>query len=478
MNGSRSTAWVELVRATSYSVRMMVLGPRVWPLTVVVLFFVGGCGGSGGAGGTDAGGDAASPHRGAHADGAAEPDGRQPGLDGGAGAIDVSVGAFDALPPFPQVVNSDGGVLTSPTIVAVFFANEDQALLPTFEQFYMGLVSSSYWQALAEYGIGPATVQIKVLTEAAPTTIDDTPDAQGGNTALNNWILAELSSNALPAPTPTTEYVIHFPAGTTVTANGTQCVDFDGYHSDLTNAANTLIAYAVVPRCTDMGSTLMNTFSETASHEVVEAATDPYPDYSQGWGQVDNPHLFWDEANTGSEIGDMCQNDPEAYHAFSDFPFMVQRFWSNTSAAARHDPCVPEIAGGVFFNAVPELPDTGPFNYNGSPVTVASVHIPPGGSKTVYIDAYSDGPLADWDIQALDYNYYFGGASSTALLSFSMPKTRGRDGDRLPVTITVNAVGDPNTNGQVANTELFFIQSSQGTSQTAPTHYWFGLVTN
>jgi hypothetical protein len=406
------------------------------------------------------------------------------GDDAGAspdGGVVGEAGTYDALPAPPQVQNGDGGVLASPNIVAIFFANEDPMLLPTLESFYTGIGASTYWAATSEYGVGPATATNVVLTEDAPATIDDTSDSAGDNTALETWLLNAITAapSELPAWTPNTEYVVNYPATTKVTSDGDQCVAFDGYHSDFQNAAmTTTYNYAVVPRCTDMGSTLLATFASTASHELIEGATDPYPDYAPGWAQVDNAHLYFDEANTGSEIGDMCQDDLEAYYQFSDFPFIVQRFWSNKSALAGHDPCVPELPNTVFFNAVPELPDTGLFNYNLGNVKVDSVTIPVGQSKTIYVDLYSDGVIPDWDVQAYDFNYFYSGVATDALLTFDMPITKGNNGARLPVTITVKAAGNANTNMEVNNTELFVIESSRGTSNNAPQHYWYGVVTN
>ncbi len=398
-----------------------------------------------------------------------------PSTDGGAPA--GNAGKWTKLPPPPELVNSDGGVLTSPVVIAIFFQNDDQTLLPTLEQFYTDLGASTYWAVASEYGVGPATAMNIVIPEDAPATIDDSFGSSGGNTALETWLLGEISSNVLPGTSANTTYMINYPSTTTVTANGMGCVDFDGYHTDLTDAANNLISYGVVPRCTDPGSTTEVTFTSTVSHEVMEAATDPWPDYSPGWAQVDNAHLFFDEANEGTEVADMCENDPEAYYQFPGLPFTVQRVWSNKSVLAGHDPCVPEIPNTVFFNAVPELPDTGLYNYYGTNVTVSSVHIPVGGTGTVYIDLYSDGTTPDWDVTVLDGNYFNTGDQSQALLTVDQPVTTGNNGTRLAVNLTVKSAGS-NANGEVPNTELFAIVSSQGTSETAPAHYWYGIVTN
>lgn len=57
-----------------------------------------------------------------------------------------------------------------------------------------------------------------------------------------------------------------------------------------------------------------------------------------------------------------------------------------------------------------------------------------------------------------------------------MPVTTGQNGDKLPVTITVKAEGNQNTNGQVDGTELFVVEVQQGSGDDAVTHFWFGLV--
>jgi hypothetical protein len=449
-----------------------------WTVSSVLV----GCSGSKSAGspGDDVGHDGGEGFDGS----AFYPDGTAQGGDTGTrvttgdAAVRFDAGKYTSLPPPPQVANAGGGVLASPEIVAIFFDNDDPALLPSLEQFYMGIGSSTYWTVAAEYGVGPATATIVVLPDAAPATIDDTSDAAGDNTALENWLLGEINANPSPLPawTPNTTYMINYPNGTTVTSDGTQCVDFDGYHSDFQNAAMSVTySYGVIPRCTDPMSTVTKTFTSTVSHELIEAATDPYPDYSAAWSQADIPHLFWDEANDGSEIADMCENDPEAYQVEGSFPFTVQRIWSNKAVLAGHDPCVPAITA-PFFNAAPELPDTGLFAYDIGTVNVSSAHIPVGGTGTVYLDVYSDGAMADWDVQVWDYNDFY--EEGSALLTINTPITTANDGARIPVSITVNAAGNATTNGQVDDTELFVVVSSQGTSQTAPAHFWYGIVTN
>src|SRR5208283_2795224 len=87
---------------------------------------------------------------------------------------------------------------------------------------------------------------------------------------------------------------------------------------------------------------------ETAAHETVEAATNPYPEStSLGYVGFDPDHLAWDlYTGFNDELADACQNWQDSYYQESgSFPYWVQRSWSNKSALAGHDPCVPAATG-------------------------------------------------------------------------------------------------------------------------------------
>jgi hypothetical protein len=444
------------------------------------------CGGSGAAG-HDVG-----PKDGVDSGAPADNDGSTTGSDSGgqtneAGQTQMdtgssSSGTFPApFPAPPQVVNGGGGVLATPQIVAIFFMDDDPTSIATYTQFYKGLGGTQYWQALSEYGIGKATVSVVTLPQTAPTTIDDS-FTQAGNSDLQNWLLGVIGTNGIPAAGPNVVYMINYPTQTTVTqdgasAGGGNCDAFGGYHAGLQDNQGNNLAYGVVPRCPAVpGATADQTFTSSASHEVVESATDPYN--SPAWLEADDAHMFWDEANGGSEIGDMCENDPEAYYQFPDFPFVVQRFWSNASAKAGHDPCVPEIAGQTFFAAVPEVSDTMitfPNDF-GNPVMAAGTKIAVGASSTINLDLYSDKATSPWQVQVQDLNDFAGGGSP--LLTLSLGKSTGNNGDKIPLTIKVNAAGNATGNnqgnGEALNTEVYVIVVTQGNLQ----HFWFGAVGN
>ena len=52
----------------------------------------------------------------------------------------------------------------------------------------------------------------------------------------------------------------------------------------------------------------------------------------------------------------------------------------------------------------------------------------------------------------------------------------GSNGDTIQVTITVLAAGNESQNQQVNGTELFLVESTQGSGSSALSHIWWGLV--
>lgn len=407
--------------------------------------------------------------------------------DGGGGDNDAATGTMPVssvfpapFPAPPQVVSLGGPVLASPKIVAVFFSNEDPTDLPSIEQYYKGIGASHFWQALSEYGVGSATAQIVPLDEAAPSSIDDTETVSGAYSALENWLHGEINSGALPNPDANTVYVINYPATTTITSDGnTLCQGQLGYHSDTSlSSGGSPIAYAVVGRCpASYGLSPLDLFTSYASHELAEASTDPYIDRDPAWKNVDDDHVLWQQLG-GGEIADLCVNQGTPWLKYSDFPFMVQRFWSNAAAAAGRDSCAPEYAGEHFFNAAPELTDTATVDYQGQIVTTKIAHIETNASATILLDLYSTENEGPWTVSVTDLYALETGDLTTALLTFSMPQTTGTNGSKIPLTITVNGKGNASLNGQPDSTEFFRITSTQGSGDSAVQYQWWGAVAN
>src|SRR5262249_35150198 len=127
---------------------------------------------------------------------------------------------------------------------------------------------------------------------------------------------------------------------------------------------------------------------------------------------------------------------------------LVQRIWSNQSALAGHDPCVPIPAGEVYFNAAPVLEDTFEGQVPGVSFKTKSVKIAAGQSRTIEVDLFSDAqPSAPWNVTAQEVPLFGNGP----LLSFEWDQqtcataeqggcsTSGSNGDKRRLKISVAA---------------------------------------
>ncbi len=338
-------------------------------------------------------------------------------------------------PDPPQESTGGGPTLRSPKFVPVFFAGDDMDLAMKVADFASRVGATEYWKTTTgEYGVGPATAAPPVfLKEMAPASIDD-----GG---IQTWLVTKLNSDdpELPAATGNTIYVIHYPAGTTITlpsggGNATSCQDFGGYHSDTvldSKHGNLDIAYAVIPRCDSFGAlTGLDAVTGTESHEMIEAATDPHPQDNPAYYGVDDDHFYWQFALGGGEAADLCAQFPGVFVQFPELPYTVQRSWSNVSALAGHDPCVPTLPGRVYFNAAPDFKETMTILIQGQSLTLPGVVVPVGQSKTVDLALFSDGDTGGpWTVTVKD----FGGGSSS--FQYSLDRSQGENGERLHLTI-------------------------------------------
>jgi hypothetical protein len=375
---------------------------RIWPALAFASFAA--CGGS------------SSP---------ATPDGPDTSADA---APDASTG-FQTAPhdPGPTVVPLGGPVMTSPKIVPIFFTG-DSTMQGQVEPYLQALVGSTYWTATtAEYGIGNLAIQPTIVsTDAAPTTDDN----------LKTWLSAQTDGThaGWPAPDGNTLYAVFLPSGVSIsTPFGDSCSAFGGYHNEGTTSGGGKLIYALLPRC----SPSIDEMTVVTSHELVEAVTDPYPFTQGAYQQTDDNHLIW-SFTPGGELGDMCEYMAEASQRLVG-NYAVQRTWSNASAAAGHDPCVP-VMQTPYLGASPVLTDAEMLDLQDGTGLHATkgVQIAAGSSKTIEVDLFSDADAPDWTVKASDASSLTGGGNE---LSFSWDKTTGHNGDKLHLTITHVAAG-------------------------------------
>ena len=349
-------------------------------------------------------------------------------------------------------------MIATPNIVPIFFgADPDRAAI---ESFLRALPSSTYWKTVtALYGVGETKVAPSVVvSESLPATLSD------GNARA--WLETHLDGPSAPlgAPDPSAIYVLFVPRTTTFGfGSSVSCKDLGGYHS-FTRVGATGIAYALVGRCAHLGGLSgLDVVTVGASHELIEAATNPSIDESPAFGTVDDDHVAW-AMEPGAEVADMCDRFSDAYIKPDDLGFMVERVWSNASAAAGHHPCVPVVPGEVYFNVIPSFDEPVSVKVGNASSPGRGVRVPVGSERTVDVTFVSDGPSDAWEVRAES------ALERTPTLELSFPDgatARGRNGDVVPLRIRARARGT--FGGSVIR-----LTSTLGDRRTI----WMGFVAN
>jgi len=247
---------------------------------------------------------------------------------------------------FPVIGDLGGPHMAHPQLVPIFFADDVES--STSEEYARFMVASRWLLQVGEdYGVGAGSVPGVVhLTEQAPDAISDAQIA--------DLVFARIADGTLPQPTsPDLLYMLYFPQHTVISLGGdTSCADFGGYHlSARRNGVE--LAYAVIATCD-----LLNTRDMVASHELIEAATDPYPDNHPGF-QLADPTDPW--RALGAEVADLCERG-DSTDRWSEGSHQLQRSWSIKSAAAGFDPCIPNFRDPYYSVTadVPSVPRIAP----------------------------------------------------------------------------------------------------------------------
>ena len=384
--------------------------------------------------------------------------------------------------PLPTVTYQGAGILAQPEVVTVTFPSD--ALATQLDQFGDDVLQTCWWNAARQgycsgaggaapcvgMGVTPAMSHVQLTTPAA-ASYTDTQQPNGAST-LQDFVKAQVASGAFPAPTAGTIYAMYFPAGTTISLDGqTSCNAFGGYHMSTQvtppGGTPTTAAYAVIPECGAMG--FASSFAEltfSASHEISEAVTDPFPQGSSAGFYLDfsnNDNVAWNLIG-GGEVGDLCVDlVGESQHTPHDQftavgahgSYTVQRIWSVAAAAAGGDPCVPIGA------------DDSPY-FNVALAQGAGLqHLAVGKSVTIAAGAFSTGPLTSWAVQGIDMASLQGQA---AVVSVTLDKSTVTNGDTAMVTLTLNSA--PPALSQGINGAVYVLVSQSGTTS----HLWPGLV--
>lgn len=417
----------------------------------------GGQGGSGGAGGS--GGGASASVSGSSSSVSGSSSSSASGSTGSAGSTGGGAGFVPAdHPPAPQVVTLGGPVLSAPKIIA--FTYDNDVYRADVDAFVNQLALSLYWPAVtSEYGIGPLIALPPIhIAGPAPTSTTDAA------------VLAKLKKGTTGAnpewgpPDPSAIYAFVFPEGSDVD-NGC-CSEFAGYHDEV-NINGVDVAYAIICTCPGFdgpGVSTLGSLTTALSHEIVEAATDPFPQSDPAWTKTDDADMGWSLITQG-ELADMCEFDADQYLTPADMTYVVQRSWSNKAAAAGRDPCVLESTPpDVYFNSVPVVSDTVTASWYFGDVQTQGVKIALGQTRTIDVQLFSTAPTSGpWHVEVYDYAEVYGGAPN---LKMSFNTNTGSNGDVLKLTI--KALKKDADFGAAA----FYIESTLGNAS----NLWMGVV--
>ena len=236
-----------------------------------------------------------------------------------------------------------GSVTPNPKVYVVWWgdpAKIDASLTAAhggIADFYAGVTNSSYMDWLNEYnttiavqagshkGMAGTGQRIGRGNYVSTITLANVPAGDVSDAQIQTTLDQAFTAGTLPAPDDNTLYAIYFPAGVTISLDGSSsCSSFGAYHMNTTETKRHDAYYLVMPDC---GSPF-NSRTSVSSHELIEAMTDNLPtpanspDYPQAWND-----------SMGNEMGDLCNGSAAITTPLG--MFTVQTIWDERTQACK-----------------------------------------------------------------------------------------------------------------------------------------------
>jgi uncharacterized repeat protein (TIGR01451 family) len=258
---------------------------------------------------------------------------------------------FLPIPPLlpPPIGPLSPRVLDNPSIHNVFWDdnwndhNSGAFTTDAIDDMTKKLTESNYFSFAGQYGVGSATFDGSDTSGGILNPCPGTPGSTTDFVSILFFIECEtsLAPTGVPSPGDNSLYVVYLPRGTTIDNFGINksCDSFGAYHFmgiTLTLLGGAQLAFAVVPLDCAHGSA--DQLAELASHEIIEASTDP--NVVMGW--IDNSKFDLGNLTplfTEGEASDICEpgvGDVPTDPVRLDSGIMVATYWSNADNA-----CVP-----------------------------------------------------------------------------------------------------------------------------------------
>lgn len=230
-----------------------------------------------------------------------------------------------------------GPVVEHAKVVAVLWGSAvDAQVAEKVGSFYKSFVGSSSFTWLSEYDTNTQHIGAGAL--AGVYTI--APSRKGKtltDSQIQKELAAQIRKGALPKTDANTIYMLHFPPGVRITMGAAASCEsggFCGFHGSF-KSRTAHARYAVIP---DMGpgsgcdkgcggGSPLSSVTSVASHELVEAVTDPDVGLAKGLAAP----LAWYDASHG-EIADICAGHQGTLRA-GGTTWTIQKQWSNSARA-------------------------------------------------------------------------------------------------------------------------------------------------
>jgi len=322
----------------------------------------------------------------------------------------------------------------------------------TMGTFYNQFASSGVMDWLSEYDTSSQNIgrggfnaakQITPATSHNGSTISDA--------SIQAELAAQINNSTLPAPSDNMIYMVHFPAGKTITQGGSnscQAGGFCAYHGTFKIGSQN-VYYGVLPDMTGGcatgcgGSTTFANQTSVASHELIEATTDA----EVGFATTLGPPLAWYDNNNG-EIGDICNGQQGTFLGNDGVTYTIQQEFSNQQndcITTRSTTTNPDFGVSV-------SPSTQTVAPGASATYTVSVSSIGGSTQTVALSVSGlpsgvTGSFSPTSVTAGGSSTLTVTASSTATGSgsFNITGTSGATSHSTSASVTVSTTGGGNT---------------------------------
>ncbi len=284
----------------------------------------------------------------------------------------------------PRVAYQGGPFLRHPRIVTITFTSDDGDLVTRLERFGDTITRTPWWRTVTEGYCAREGDCIGEGQPGVPVRLDDALPAEVHAVEVAELLTRHARAGRLGPIDANTLLLVYLPNGVGLRdavvprycEGGRRAVHralrFDGR----------AVGYALIPRCSDEAA-----LTTTASHEVLEAATNPDPARRGFAFKQTSETLGFTSA--GIEPVDPCGIiTANAHRAVVESGFAVQRAWSNRAASLGRDPCVPSPAERPYLALVPRQP---------------TVRLAKAGDRiAIALEAVADRPVPAWTVSAVD----------------------------------------------------------------------------